>query len=427
MNIDPTAARHAALKLIRGVEEDGAMIDEAGLPFGLIGEERARALSLARAVMRWRGPVDIVLGRFMQRAAKGPIEAVLRLAATEILALGEAPYGVVDSAVNIAKSRRKTAKMANLTNAVLRKVADEGPAIWADLDVPHAATPSWFRKGIVRDWGVETAKKIMVSHMHTPPLDLTLKAGNPTEWAEKLGGVALPTGTIRIERAGRLSGLPGYDEGDWWAQDAAAAIPARLAGPGGGRALDICAAPGGKTMQLAASGWDVTALDVSEARLETMQMNLDRTGLKASLVAADALSWQAPELFDLILLDAPCSATGTVRRHPELPHLRDEAGVAARLNLQRKLLDRAWSFVKPGGTLIYCVCSLTKSEGEAQIEAFLADTPGADRIRITAEEAGDGRFTTSLGDLRTLPHNWGERGGMDGFFASRIRRHATGT
>ncbi len=426
MTIDPTAARHAALKLIHAVEEDGAMIDEAGLPFGLIGEERARALSLARAVMRWRGPVDIVLARFMQRSVKGPIEAVLRLGATEILALGEAPYGVVDSAVTIAKSRRKTAKMASLTNAVLRKVAAEGPAIWAELDIPHAATPSWFRKGIIRDWGVETAKKIMAAHMAPPSLDLTLKSGDAADWADRLGGVALPNGTIRIERAGRLSGMPGYDEGDWWVQDAAAAIPARLAGPGGGpdarRALDICAAPGGKTMQLAAAGWDVTALDVSEARLETVQMNLDRTGLKAHLVVADALDWQAPEPFDLILLDAPCSATGTVRRHPELPHLRDEAGVAARLTLQRRLLERSWRMLKPGGTLIYCVCSLTKAEGEGQIDAFLEQNGDAVRDPIHRDSVSDGRLVSSLGDLRTLPHNWGDRGGMDGFFAARLKR-----
>ncbi|MEM7546798.1 MAG: RsmB/NOP family class I SAM-dependent RNA methyltransferase [Pseudomonadota bacterium] len=422
MTIDPTAARHAALKLIRAVEEDDAMIDEAGLPYGLIGEERARALSLARAVMRWRGPVDIVLGRFMQRAVKGPIEAVLRLGATEMLALGEAPYGVVDSAVTIAKSRRKTAKMASLTNAVLRKVAAEGPAIWADLDIAHAATPSWFRKAITRDWGGDTAKKIMAAHVMTPPLDLTLKSGDPAAWAKALGGTALPSGTIRVERAGRLSGLPGYEDGAWWVQDVAAAIPARLAGQGTGSALDICAAPGGKTMQLAAAGWDVTALDISETRLETVAMNLERTGLKANLVAADALSWDAPHRYDLILLDAPCSATGTVRRHPELPHLRDDAGVAARGSLQTKLLDRAVTLLKPGGVLIYCVCSLTRAEGEGQIDAFLNRTKGITRQPISREEAGDGRLVSSLGDLRTLPHNWGDRGGMDGFFAARLKR-----
>ena len=418
------APRKAALRLILGALEDGRMLEESAAPEGLSGQDRARALALARATMRWLGPIDAVLARFVKRAPDAPARAILRLGATEILALDAAPYGVVDACVEIAKSRKDTAKMSGLVNAVLRKVASEGPAIWDEIDLIRLASPNWLWRQLRADWGKVAARAIAEAHLNAPPTDLTTKA-DANGWAETLEAKTTPSGSVRLMKSRKLTEAPGFAEGDWWAQDAAAAIPARLAGEGDGRrALDLCAAPGGKTMQLAAAGWAVTALDSSEDRMKRVAENLSRTGLAADLVVADALDWSSEEPFDLVLLDAPCSATGTIRRHPELPHIRDGSGVDATVTLQSRLLAAAWKMVRPGGRLIYATCSLNRAEGEAQIAGFLAAHPEAARIPVTAAETGDPGFVNAYGDLRTRPDFWADVGGMDGFYASRIEKPA---
>lgn len=416
-------ARRGAVTLIRRALEDGRMLDEAALPPGLAPSDRARALSLARATMRWLGPINAVLSRFMKRPPAPEGHAILLLAATEMLALGEAPHGAVDAAVRLAKGERETVRLAGLANAVLRRIATEGPAIWADLDHGRLATPDWLWRALRADWGRSGAAGIAAAHLRDAPTDLTPKDGDAAALAARLGGAATPSGSVRLTRPGKLSALDGFATGDWWAQDAAAAIPARLAGRGDGRrALDLCAAPGGKTMQLAAAGWRVTALDAADARMERVAENLARTGLEAERIVADALTWRADAPFDLVMLDAPCTATGTIRRHPELPHIRDGEGLRAATDLQGRLLDAAWEMTAPGGVLIYCTCSLSRAEGEARVNAFLKARGDAARTPITAEETGDAALLTRAGDFRARPDLWAERGGMDGFFSARLRR-----
>jgi len=217
--------------------------------------------------------------------------------------------------------------------------------------------------------------------------------------------------------------VTGFETGDWWAQAAAAAVPARLAGPGGGkRALDLCAAPGGKTMQLAAQGWDVTALDISEGRMARVSENLTRTKLAAKTVVADGMKWRSEAPFDLVLLDAPCSATGTVRRHPELPHIRGEGSVEPLRRMQRDLANAAWEMTAPGGVMIYCTCALTMAEGEARAKAFLTEHTDAASLPYTADELGDAALLTRAGDYRARPDLWPGIGGMDGFFGARFQK-----
>ncbi|MDE3029156.1 MAG: RsmB/NOP family class I SAM-dependent RNA methyltransferase, partial [Paracoccaceae bacterium] len=259
--------------------------------------------------------------------------------------------------------------------------------------------------------------------MTAPPLDLTLRAaGDAAQWAEALEAEVLPSGSLRRRVVGQVSDLPGYADGAWWVQDAAAAMPVRVLAPvAGARVLDLCAAPGGKTLQLAAAGAAVTALDISGVRMARVAENLARCGLKAELVVADALHWQADAPYDSVLLDAPCSATGTVRRHPDLPFVKDGSEVAGLVDLQARLIDRALEMLKPGGVLVYCTCSLLPDEGEAQVSAALARHAG---LQVEAPEAAgvEAAWRTKEGGLRLRPDFWAERGGMDGFYIARLRK-----
>ncbi len=368
------------------------------------------------------GSADHLLAIFTDRRPPDPALALLRLGAVEMLALGEAAHGVVDAAVELAKRDRATVRLAGLVNAVLRRVAREGPELWEGFEHGRLNAAGWLTRALRADWGRKTATAIAEAHLRPAPVDLTPRDGDAAALAARLGGAALPTGSVRLDRPGMISHLPGFAEGEWWAQDAAAAVPARLAGPGKGRrALDLCAAPGGKTMQLAAAGWRVTALDASAARMGRLSENLERTGLAAETVVADALDWRA-EPFDLVLLDAPCSATGTIRRHPELPRLRDDSGLSALTELQGKMLDAAWALTAPGGTLIYATCSLLKAEGEERAAAFAEAHAEAVARPVTAEEAGDAALVSEAGAFRARPDFWPERGGLDGFFAARFSR-----
>jgi 16S rRNA (cytosine967-C5)-methyltransferase len=309
---------------------------------------------------------------------------------------------------------------------VLRRLAREGPALVAELDPVPLDTPPWLLARWRHTFGNETAERIARAHGHEPPLDLTIKAGAES-WAPRLRGHLLPTGSVRTVAHGPVSLLPGYTEGVWWVQDAAAALPARLLGDIAGKSVaDLCAAPGGKTAQLALAGARVTAVDRSPNRLARLRDNLARLGLAAETVAADVTEWQGGP-FDAVLVDAPCSSTGTIRRHPDVAWLKRESDLVALTDLQRRLLDRAVGLTKPGGTIVYCTCSLESEEGEVQIETLLAREPSVRRRPLKAGEIDAiGEFINPAGDLRTLPSQWPDpdprMAGLDGFYAARLER-----
>lgn len=318
----------------------------------------------------------------------------------------------------VAAGGGKAKALTGLVNAVARRVAGAGAAWDA---IPEAALPEWLARPLVAAWGPAAVDGIALAGRRAPPLDLTPRdpAAAPGLAAE-LGATLLPTGSLRLATPGQVSTLPGYDAGAWWVQDAAAALPARLLPEvAGTRVLDLCAAPGGKTLQLAAAGARVTALDVSSARLGRVVANLARTGLTAETIAADALTWAPPAPVDAILLDAPCTASGTLRRHPDLAFLpRDPAPLVA---LQAALLERAWTWLAPGGSLVFCTCSLFPEEGEGQIERFLAAHPEARMMPAEADRLGvDPDWIDARGALRTRPDFWPDRGSLDGFYAARL-------
>lgn len=414
------APRQLALDLLQGVWEEQMLLAEleqhphfAEKP----PELRARASRLARTTLRLSGRADAAMKPFLQRPPRPAIRALLRLATVEMLAEGEAPHGVVNAAVTIAK--REQAKAAPMVNAVLRRVADSGRESW-DKTQPQRL-PGWLRGRLGAAYGNARVAQMEACFEATPPVDLTPK-GDAAVLPE---GEALPTGSVRLARAGQVSALPGYESGEWWVQDAAAALPARLlAVKPGERVLDLCAAPGGKTLQLAAAGASVTALDISESRLERLKENLARTCLSAEIVAADAQDWQPEAPFDAILLDAPCSATGTIRRHPDLPFAKDGAGIKPLFALQETLAERAVELLAPGGRMVFCTCSLLPEEGERQLERLLEKHSDleADDGAVHALAGVDDDWRIAPGALRTTPEMWPERGGLDGFFIAALRK-----
>jgi 16S rRNA (cytosine967-C5)-methyltransferase len=324
------------------------------------------------------------------------------------------------------QSDRRAAKYAGLVNAVLRRCAREGAAIVEDVKSEMLDLPPWLIKRWIAHYGEATAKAIALALSHEPSLDLTVKS-EPEQWASRLHGEMLPTGTVRTLLQGSVTMLPGFTEGEWWVQDAAAALPARLLGDvGGKRIADLCAAPGGKTAQLAQAGAKVTALDRSPARMARLRDNLARLTLEAETVVADAVEWPgAADGFDGVLVDAPCTSTGTIRRHPDVAWLRQEADIAALAALQGRLLRKAAGLLKSGGRLVFCTCSLEPEEGEAAIAALLAAEPGLRRAPVQPQEvAGLSEIVTPAGDLRTLPshlpHADPRLAGLDGFYAARL-------
>jgi len=418
-SIDP--ARRAAAALLVGVtEEHLTLAEQAGELAALPPADRARAQRLALATLRNLSRTDAMLKPHLRKLPPPDLHALLRLGTVELCALGEAPHGVVDALVSIARSGgQKTEGFTGLVNAVLRKVATDTDR-WTRLDAP--ALPGWLRGRLMSAFGKAAVMRMEAAHLAGAPIDLSVKA-DAAIWAEKLGAELLPTGSLRLSaQAGQLTELPGYESGDWWVQDAAAALPAKVLAPKPGmRVLDLCAAPGGKTLQLAAMGAQVTALDISAPRLDRLQDNLARCGLSAETVVADALEWQPEAPFEAILLDAPCSATGTIRRHPELPFIRDAKGIKDLAALQAALIDRALGWLAPGGRLVYATCSLLPEEGEAQIASALARHPGLTVVPATAEGI-DPNWLTETGSLRLRPDFWPERGGLDGFFVAVLQQ-----
>ncbi len=414
------AARRAAHRALAEVLDRGAMLSEAGDQ--LSPAIRAEARGLADTVLRRLGQIDAVIGRFVERRPPPPAHHALRLLTAEVLFAGTPSHAAVDLAVHLVRESPKGARLTGLTNAVGRRIAREGPEIAADQDAAALNTPRWLAERFRRDWGKSAARRIAQAHLTPAPHDLTVRTAADTRvLARELGATILPTDTLRLSGRPQLSALPGYASGAWWVQDAAAALPARLIPiHQSQRVLDVCAAPGGKTLQLAASGMQVTALDISTRRMALLDENLARTDLSAGTITADALNWTPDTPFDAILLDAPCSASGTLRRHPDLAHRLTGAQLETLLELQVRLLDRAFEWLRPGGTLVYAVCSLFKAEGEDQCDAFLARTAKAELE--TAPTTLPPEFIDAAGRLRTRPDMWAEQGGLDGFFAARIKR-----
>ncbi len=416
MAVEGLTARLGAVRLLTAVFQDGAMLnqliaDPGGPLAGMGADEAARAQRLCLTVLRQLERADAVLHPLMRKAPPLFILNVLRLAVVELDG-GAAAHGVVHVAVECARSDRRAAHFAGLVNAVLRKVPP-GPILQA---MPVPKLPRWLRQPMVHAYGRDAVAAIEAVQTVAPPIDITVKA----HVVERPDGVDLPNGSRRLKDFSRVSGLPGYASGDWWVQDVAAAMAVQLLAPKPGeRVLDLCAAPGGKTLQLADAGALVTALDISAPRAARLRDNLARTGLAAEVVIADALVWQPDAPFDAILLDAPCSASGTIRRHPDLPLVKDGSDLASLTALQAQLIDRALGMLRPGGRLVYCVCSLLPDEAEAQLAAALARHPGL-RVVRPAMPWVDAAWITGDGGLRLRPDYWAEVGGMDGFFMALL-------
>ncbi len=418
----------AVLRQKRPLDEQLEQSDLGALP------ERDRALvrTIVATVLRRLGTLRHLLATLLEKGlppSAPKVEDILLIGAAQILFLDVPDHASVDLSVRLAQADHHASHYSGLINAVLRKLARDGKARLAGLDTVALDTPDWLMRRWIAQYGEATARAIGQAHTQEPALDLTVRS-DPKAWAEKLNGRVLDTGTVRTIASGPIPQLSGYDEGAWWVQDAAAALPARLLcnaldGARDKTVADLCAAPGGKTAQLALAGAQVIAVDRSAPRLERVRQNLARLKLGADIVKADAAAWQGGP-FDGVLVDAPCSSTGTIRRHPDIPWLKSEADLTKLVALQTRLLDRAATLLKPGGTLVYCTCSLEAAEGEDQIASLLARNPGLRRSPIRADEvAGHAELLNSQGELRTLPCYWPydaepRMGGLDGFFAARI-------
>lgn len=414
--------------LTDGHSFDGAMAKEFKSS-ALEPRDRGLARLIAATVLRRLGQLEALLNGYLEKPLpkqKGALWPILLSGAAQLLFLETPPHAAVGLAVEQARRNHHAARYDKLVNALLRRVTREGSLTIAAQDVA-LNIPVWLMQRWISAYGDDTARALAAASLHEAPLDISVKS-EPQAWAERLGGTLLPTGSVRLAAGGRIEDLPGYADGAWWVQDAAAALPVRLFGPLVGKsAVDLCAAPGGKTAQLAAAGAEVTAVDLSPARLKRVGANLERLQLKAELVEADAADWQSGRTYDAVLLDAPCTSTGTIRRHPDILRLKRPEDVAALAEIQSRLLDHVAALVAPGGALVYCTCSLEPEEGASQVERFLARNPQFARAPIIAGEAGiAAEWLTPDGDLRTLPlHLTGERpelSGMDGFYAARLVR-----
>jgi 16S rRNA (cytosine967-C5)-methyltransferase len=402
------------------------MLDEHAAQERLSGRDEALARAIAVVTMRRLGTIGWAL---RERLDRGPRDErllhLLAVGAAQILFLDVPDHAAVDTAVALAQDDRRLQHAGGLINAVLRRVAREREAILSGAE-PWLDTPGWLEARWIAQYGEPLAAAIATAHRAMASVDLTVKE-DPHAWAERLGGILLPTGSVRLTERTAIRDLPGYEDGAWWVQDAAAALPARLLAPQPGeRIADLCAAPGGKTAQLAAAGAQVLAVDRSARRLKRLEENLARLRLTAATRAIDAEKLdEAP--FDAILLDAPCSATGTIRRHPDVAWTKGEEDVRKLAGLQTRLLDKAAGLLKPGGRLVFCTCSLEAEEGERQAASFLDRHPDFSRRPVTPDEVGGlAECLTPEGDVRTLPCHLAvaghDRGGLDGFFMARFVR-----
>jgi 16S rRNA (cytosine967-C5)-methyltransferase len=423
----PATARDVALDLIAAVLRRKRPLDDAiednPAMHRLSGRDRAFARLLVATVLRRLGQIDALISGCLNtplapRAAV--VQDILRLGVAQLLFLRTPPHAAVATSVDLAHGRGLLSHKG-LVNAVLRRLSVEGAERVAVQDAPRLNTPDWLWRSWSRTYGETVTRAIASAHLKEAPLDLTLRADDAA-WRDKLDGILLPTGTLRRAAGGSVTALPGYAEGAWWVQDAAAALPARLFGDVAGReVVDLCAAPGGKTAQLATRGAHVTAVDRSTRRLERLVANLDRLGLPVEAVTADAATWRPPHPIDAVLLDAPCTTTGAIRRHPDVPHLKLPEDVVRLSAVQENLLHAAIEMLRPGGVLVYCTCSLEPQEGPERIAALLREgAPVARRPIDPAEIGGNPEWITDEGDLRTLPCHLAEYDGVDGFFCARL-------
>jgi 16S rRNA (cytosine967-C5)-methyltransferase len=408
--MDPT--RSLALALLRAVLDQHRTLEDAldRLPEAAL-RDRAAAHRLAATVLRRLGTLDAVIEPHLSKAPPPPVRLILLLGAAQLLFLGTPPHAAVGTAVDLARAEKLT-PFAKMINAVLRRVAEQGPGLLGQLDSARLDTPQW----LWTSWGAE-ARVIAEGHEAEAPLDISLLPGT----AAPEGGTRLPTGSWRYPAGTRVTELAGFAQGGFWGQDAAAALPASLlAARPGERVADLCAAPGGKTAQLAAAGASVVAVERDPRRIARLSENLGRLKLAAEIVQADAASWAPGELFDAVLLDAPCSATGTIRRHPDVAHIKKPRDVTALAEGQRTLLAAASRLLKPGGRVVYAVCSLQPEEGAGQVAQGV---PGLAALPFTtADLPGLQQAVTNGGHVRTSPAFWAETGGMDGCFCARFVR-----
>ncbi len=432
LDVPGLAVRRVAGDMLDGILRRRRALDElldSTAEFATLEErDRALARALVGTVLRRLGTLRHVLWPLLERGLppQAPrVETALLLGAAQILFLDVPDHAAVDLSVRLAQADRYAARFAGLVNAVLRRIARDGKAALATLDMPMLDTPDWLMARWTATYGKETAHAIAAANGNEPALDITVKS-DPEFWAAKLDGGVLPTGSVRTLAHGPVTALPGFADGAWWVQDAAAALPARLFGDvAGKRIADLCAAPGGKTAQLAAAGATVTAVDRAPARMKRLAENLARLKLDAELVCADVEQWTPERPFDAVLLDAPCSATGTIRRHPDIPWLKSESDIVKLAALQRRLIERAARLVNPGGTLIYCTCSLEPDENERVVADLLAGDSAMQRLPIAgAELFSRDEFITGEGDMRTLPCELSDAdlrlAGIDGFYAARL-------
>lgn len=432
-------ARQLAVRLIDGVHAHNRPLDQVWAEAvarpefaSLLPRDRGLGRLIAATVMRRQGELEHALGAFLDKplpADKGRLWSILLAGAAQLLCLQMPAHAVVDLSVDLTRRDRGAQRFAKLTNAVLRRVSERGAETLAGQDAVLLNIPGWLWQRWSAHYGVDAARRIAVGSLREAPLDLSVKA-DAEVWAERLGGQVLPTGSIRLAAHGRIEELPGYDDGGWWVQDAAAALVARAAGEVAGLTVaDLCAAPGGKTASLAAAGARVTAVEASGLRLDRPRENLARLALTADVVQADVAHWSPGHTFDVVVLDAPCSATGTIRRHPDILRLKHADDIARMAAQQERLLANAARLVRPGGRLVYSTCSLEPEEGERQIEAFLAREPGYARLPIAPTEIGaEDVWMTANGDVRTLPFHLRlepeELSGMDGFYIARLQRNS---
>ena len=413
--------RRAAHYLMDQIFEDGRLLSEligGGALDHLEPADRARAQRLTTDALRGLDRADRMLKPYLKKAPPENVMNALRLGVIELTG-GEAAHGVVNAYVEITSQNKNTHSFKGMVNAVLRKIAAEGPDAWHKRNVP--LMPGWLRQPMVAAWGRKPMDAMDAAHFAGAPLDLTPK-GDPAALAAAVDGFVLPTGSVRVLNVGQVSSLAGFEAGEWWVQDVAAAIPVQMLAPTKGMTvLDICAAPGGKTMQLAAAGAVVTAVDISKTRMGRVDENLSRVKLKADLQVADAFDLTGQ--YDAVLLDAPCSATGTIRRHPDLPYAKDGTKFADLIAQQEAMIDHSLTLLKPGGKLVFCTCSLLPDEGEVQVEEALERHPGLTVDRTATDRAGiDPDWTTFEGGLRLRPDYWPEMGGMDGFYIAVLTK-----
>ena len=398
--------------------------------------DRAFARLIAATVLRHHGELRAVIAKFLEKPLpehQGRLEQILLAAAAQLLILQTPPHAAISLAVDQCRADSSARRFDKLTNAVLRRVSEQGSEILSGLDAARLNIPTWLYSRWEKTFGAEIAHDIARASLIEAPLDLTVKS-DPALWAERLGGIVMCNGSVRLQGAGRIEELEGYSDGAWWVQDTAASLPVRMLGDVAGKDVaDLCAAPGGKTAQLAAAGANVTAVDKSPGRLNRLKENFTRLGLNAETFVADAAGFAPGRMFDAILVDAPCTATGTVRRHPDILILKRDEDVAALAVLQARVLESAADALQAGGTLVYCTCSLEPEEGRDQIARFLAANPNFKRVPVTAAEIGaDPSWLSADGDLRTLPshaHDLPEgqklpegMRGLDGFYAARLTR-----